>query len=477
MQADNYKEFKNVKKVISIALLASLLSMNFMPALAISNSDEATKKPKQFKSMVKKSKKPKSDDYKYAYVNMAWWDNFNDANLTAYINKAITNNYDLKMATLAVEEYYQNTKIQFANELPQIGAGFAPNYTKMPTSSSWDWYFATPAYVNYELDIFLKNRDKTKAVKKLYEASQFDERAAYISVASAVGTTYLNIVRLNKIIELQKQIVELRQEIYDLMLVSNKEGLVSTADTVKANKSLVAGQTDLIELQKQQKQLMHSLAVLIGESPDNISELAITPYEQINFTGNIPAEVSSDIIDQRPDYLKAEKMVEKAGIDVRVAKKEFLPSINLTGIALFNASDIGSAWSTGGMLGSLAAGAMLPIFTGGKRLANLRLKKTTYERILQDYYKTNLTAIQEINDALVAVKMDKQKMEETQKQADLERTDYNYNEKRYNQGTISKLDLIQVQENLLSIDKLVAQQNIECMVDYIGLYKSVGSKL
>ena len=170
-------------------------------------------------------------------------------------------------------------------------------------------------------------------------------------------------------------------------------------------------------------------------------------------------------------------MVEKAGIDVRVAKKEFLPSINLTGIALFNASDIGSAWSTGGMLGSLAAGAMLPIFTGGKRLANLRLKKTTYERILQDYYKTNLTAIQEINDALVAVKMDKQKMEETQKQADLERTDYNYNEKRYNQGTISKLDLIQVQENLLSIDKLVAQQQIECMVDYIGLYKSVGSKL
>lgn len=453
-----------------------MLGMNFVPVFAMTNSNESTKTPKQFKSMIKKSKKQKSNDYKYAYVNTVWWNNFNDANLSGYIDKAIKNNYDLKMATLAVEEYYQNTKLQFANELPQIGVGFAPYYTKIP-GESWDWGFATPAYVNYEADIFLKNRDKTKSVKKLYEASQFDERAAYISVASAVGTTYLNIVRLNKIIDLQKQIVNLRQDIYNLMLSSNKEGLISTADTVKANKSLVAGQTDLIELQKQQKKLLHSFAVLIGESPENVNEFAFTPYDQIKFTGSIPTEISSDIIVQRPDYLRAEKMLEKAGIDVRVAKKEFLPSINITGIALFNSSEIGSAWSTGSMLGSLAAGAMLPLFTGGKRVANLKLKKTTYERMLQDYYKTNLTAIQEVNDALVSVKLDKEKMAETQKQAALERKDFSYNQKKFNQGTISRLDLIQVQENLLSIDKLVAQQNIECMVDYIGLYKSVGSKL
>ena len=361
-----------MKKVISIALLASMLGINFVPVFAMTSSNEPTKTPKQFKSMIKKSKKQKSNDYKYAYVNTVWWNNFNDANLSGYIDKAIKNNYDLKMATLAVEEYYQNTKLQFANELPQIGVGFAPYYTKIP-GASWDWGFATPAYVNYEADIFLKNRDKTKSVKKLYEASQFDERAAYISVASAVGTTYLNIVRLNKIIDLQKQIVNLRQDIYNLMLSSNKEGLISTADTVKANKSLVAGQTDLIELQKQQKKLLHSFAVLIGESPENVNELTFTPYDQIRFTGSIPTEISSDIIVQRPDYLRAEKMLEKAGIDVRVAKKEFLPSINITGIALFNSSEIGSAWSTGRMLGSLAAGAMLPLFTGGKRVANLKL--------------------------------------------------------------------------------------------------------
>lgn len=463
-----------MKKVLAAIVLTSLTGMTFMPALAVQEVNNNV--PKQYKSMIKKSKKV-SDDYKYAYVNMDFWSQFNDEILNGYIDKAVKNNYDLKMASLNVKEYYENVRLQFSNELPKLTAGYSPNYVKMPGSSDADWIFATPAIASYEADIFLKNRDKTKSVKKLYEASQFDERAAYISVASAVGTTYLNIVRLDKIVDLQQEIVELRKEIYDLMLKRNREGITSTADTIKANKALVAGETDLIEYQKQRDFLLHQLAVLIGESPANAEELTRTSYDKIAFSGNIPSEISSDVIVQRPDYLKAEKMVEKAGIDVRVAKKEFLPSFNIMGLALFNASNIGSSWTTKNMLASIGAAGMLPLFTGGSLTANLRLKKTEYERVLQNYYKTNLTAIQEVNDALVSVKKDTEKMERTRKQADLEKTDFMYNRDKFNQGVISKLDLIQFKENLLSIDKLVAQQNIECMVDYIGLYKAAGSKL
>jgi outer membrane protein TolC len=124
----------------------------------------------------------------------------------------------------------------------------------------------------------------------------------------------------------------------------------------------------------------------------------------------------------------------------------------------------------------LGGGLILPLFTGGKKIANLRLKKATYERILQNYYKTNLTAIQEVNDSLVAAKLDKEKMLQTIKQYNLEKKDYNYSEKKYNEGVISKLDLIQFRENLLSIEKLVAQQKVECMADAISLYKATGSK-
>lgn len=464
-----------MKKIITTALLASMLSMTIMPAVAVSGKNTTT--PKQFKSMISKNKKTQqSDDYKFNYVNMNWWGNFNDDLLNGYIEKAVLNNYDLKMATINVEEYYQNVRLQFANELPSAVGGFGPGVFKAPGMTNTSSAFGLPIIVQYEADIFLKNHNKTKAVKKLYEGSKLDERAAYISVASAVGSTYFNIINLDKMISLQEQIVNIRQEIYNLMLIRNKEGLTSTADTVKANKALVAGQTDLIELKKNREKMLNQMCVLIGESPENANSIKRNSLDSINYQLAIPSEIPSEIITQRPDYMKAELMVEKAGIDVKVAKKEFLPSINILGGALFNAGDIGSLFTTKNMLLGVGGGLVTPLFQGGSLIANLKLKKATYERILQDYYKTNLTAIQEVNDALVASRLDKDKMIQTTKQYNLEKSDYKYNEKKFNQGTISKLDLIQYQENLLTIEKLVAQQKVECMTDAISLYKATGSK-
>lgn len=464
-----------MKKIITTALLMSMLSMTIVPAVAVSGKSSTT--PKQFKSMISKNKKTQqSDDYKFNYVNMNWWGNFNDDLLNGYIEKAVLNNYDLKMATINVEEYYQNVRLQFANELPSAVGGFGPGVFKAPGMTNTSSAFGLPIIVQYEADIFLKNHNKTKAVKKLYEGSKLDERAAYISVASAVGSTYFNIINLDKMISLQEQIVNIRQEIYNLMLIRNKEGLTSTADTVKANKALVAGQTDLIELKKNREKMLHQMCVLIGESPENASSIKRNSLDKMNYQLAIPTQIPSEIITQRPDYMKAELMVEKAGIDVKVAKKEFLPSINILGGALFNAADIGSLFTTKNMLLGVGGGLVTPLFQGGSLIANLKLKKATYERILQDYYKTNLTAIQEVNDALVASRLDKDKMTQTTKQYNLEKSDYKYNEKKFNQGTISKLDLIQYQENLLTIEKLVAQQKVECMTDAISLYKATGSK-
>ncbi len=464
-----------MKKTIITLLLASFIITDISPVMAIGNKNNNETK----KVSISKTHKQrlKSDDFKYEYINYNWWDNFNDSILTGYVDKAIKNNYDLKMATIAVDEYYQAVKLQFANELPQAGVGFSPAYVKSPGTTSSDWSFATPAIVNYEADIFLKNHDKTKAAKKEYEQSLQNERAAYIAIASAVGTTYLNIVKLDKMISLQEEIVKDRKVIYELMLARNKEGLTSTADTVKANKAYIAGMTTLTEYKKQRKILLNQLCVLIGENPNKSETLTRISYDELNYNGVIPTEIASEIIEQRPDYIKAEQMIEKAGIDVRVAKKEFLPSINLTGLALFLGGELGSAWTTKNALTALAAGANWSLFTGGRKIANLKIKKDEYERVLNNYYQTNLTAIQEVNDALITINHDDKKYQDTKRQAQLERQDYGFSSAKYEQGIISKLDLIQMKENVLSTDKLVADQKINCLVDYIGLYKAVGSQL
>ena len=469
-----------MKKLTALAILIMFGTVFSAPVLAIDETVKDQPKTKKERKFFNKNKKEKTQELKakVEYVNTDWWADFQDPYLNEYIARALQKNHDMKIATISTNEYYQNYKIQFGAELPQIGAGFSPALVKLPGISDSVGAFALPGIANYEADIFLKNRDKTKSVQKQYEASIIDERAAYIAVASAVGTAYFNVVKADKAIELQEEINSQRQQIYNLMLMSNKEGLVSTSDTIRANQALVNGQSDLIELKKQREKILRQLAVLIGESPENINTLKRISLDELVILNKIPAEIPSQVIENRPDYLKAEKMLEKAGIDIRVAKKEFLPTINLSGLVFFNSiKDFGSLMTTKNMLWSLGAGAMLPIFTGGQRLANLRLKKAQYERLLQSYLKTNLVALQEVNDAMVSAKMDWDKLQQTLQQEELEEKHYNYNEMKYNEGVISKLDLIQYRENLLSINQLSASQKVEYLVDYIGLYKACGAQI
>ena len=472
-------------RVVCILLAFFLFNMFVMPAFAINevsqkqiqSPNKSNKQNKMFKPLVKRSKKY-NDDYKYAYVNLDFWRNFNDENLNNYINLAIKNNYDLKIATLNVDEYYQNVKLQFSNELPKATVGYSPAYSKISmldpdNNMESNWAHVSPMMLDYEVDIFLKNRDKTRSMKKLYEASQFDERAAYIAVAAAVGSVYMNLATLNEIIAYQENIVKLRKEIYEIMLESNRQGLVSTSDTVKANKAYVYGTSELINYKKDKMKLLYQLAVLIGESPEYTDNLKITNLSKLNYNKTIPSEIQSDIIMNRPDYLKSVKMLEKMGIDVRVAKKEFLPTITISGLAMFLH---GINMPADGLY-AIAASGMLPVFTGGHRIANLKLKKVQYDKALENYYKTNLTAMREVNDALISVKRDSEKLSEHKKQLALEIQDFGYTKQRYSQGVISKLDLIQMQENLLTVNQMVANSKGTCFVDYISLYKAVGSKL
>lgn len=416
-------------------------------------------------------------EYKFNDVNLDWWKNYNDEILEGYIVKAINNNQDLKIATLKVEEARQNVKLQFSKELPNASVGVVPMFDKAQGFTSSESSFGLPIMVNYEADIFLKNHDKTKSIKKLLEVSKFSEKAAYISVSSAVGATYFNIVKLDKLISIQNEIITDRKQIYELMKLRNGQGVVSTADVVRADKDYILAEINLSDLKKAREIMLNSLAVLIGESPNNIDELKRISYDELIYKKAIPKEISSEVITQRPDYLAAEKMVEKAGIDVKVAKKEFLPKIDILGLLFFSSNSLGASMNWTNALALLASQTMLPIFTGGAKFANLRINKNRYEQVLQNYYKTNLIAIQEVNDSLSSLKLDDEKYHKNLKTYDMQKADFKYMQMRYNQGIMSKLDLLQQKESLLVIDEALTASKAECYIDQISLYKAVGGKL
>lgn len=454
-----------LKKIISLVLIIGLFSTNCIPCMAYS----FTKKDKIIKTQV--------TEYKFNDVNLTWWKNYNDEYLESYIVKALDNNYDLKIATLKVEEARQNVKMQFSKELPSLMAGVAPAIYKMPGVTNSDGSFGVPILMSYEVDLFQKNHDKTKSVKKMYEVSKFNEKATYIAIASQVGATYFNVVKLDKLISIQDEIINDRKQIFELMKQRNKEGITSTADLTRAEKGYVLAVADLNDLKKSREILLSSLAVLIGESPNNVDEFKRISYDELIYKKQIPEEISSDVIMHRPDYLAAEKQVEKAGIDVRVAKKEFLPTFNLMGLAFFNATSAANSLSWTNAIAALGGGALLPLYKGGALKANLKLHKNKYEQVLQQYFKTNLVAIQEVNDSLSSLKLDTDKYQKNLKSYDMQKADYKYMQLRYNQGIMSKLDLLQQKETLLVMNEMVVGSKTNCFIDQISLYKAVGGKL
>ena len=413
----------------------------------------------------------------YSYINIDWWKNFNDEYLTDYIIKAVQYNKDLKIATLKVEESTEAKNITRANEMPLMGVGVVPALYKLPTQTNTGGIFSLPIYANYELDLFGKNRDKTKSMDKVVEITREKERSTYLSVVSAVGTTYYNIVKLDKLINLQEDIISDRKKIYDLMELSNQEGLISTADTVSAYKAYVKSNSDMIELQKSRERLLNMLAVLIGDSPENSSDYNRISFDDLVINKNIPDSIASEIIINRPDYIAAEKMLEKTGLDVRAAKKEFLPSINLLGLLSFNSSKLLKQMNWKNSFSLLAANGLLPLFTGGSRIANLKLNKNKYKQAIENYEKTNLTAIQEVNDSLCGLKLDNEKYEKSLESYNAEKQDFYYTNLKYKEGIISNLDLLQKKEALLVTEKLVTSDKTAFFIDQISLYKAVAGKL
>lgn len=463
-----------MKKFLIYTIITAMTLTNSLSAFAIQNVNNSNKTDVIEKKKKNDEHKIKPNPNKISYVNIDWWCGFNDEILNDYIVRAIEHNKDLEMATLTIDEYYQYVKAQQANEMPTIQAGFAPIYGKILGDTAGT--FGLPIIASYELDLFGKNHNKTTSMKKTYEASILDEQAAYISIASAVGTTYVDIVKNDALIDLQQDIVKLRKEIFEIMSISNAEGIISTSDLVKAHKAYIAGISDLTDLQKDRTKLLHRLAVLVGDSPNNIQEYKRIDYKELAFNGIIPVTVDSNIVMQRPDYMKAEKMLEKAGIDVRVARKEMFPQLSLGGLMFFNNKHLGSLFTTSDMIWAVGGQIMQPIFMGGRLKANLKAKKVVYEKSLKNYEKVNLTSMQEVNDALVSVNMDIEKLQNQKNIQKLEEKDFKLSQAKYQEGIIAKLDLNQMEENLLSVNKMVYKTQFACMVDYINYYKSVAAK-
>lgn len=275
------------------------------------------------------------------------------------------NNHNLKKAGYVVEQYRQQARYSLGKELPSLSV--SANYlgVHVPRLDNFQLSqnaFILPFVANYEPDFLLKNRDKTRSAKKAYEAALYDEKAVYLSLLGDVASVYTNILQYDSLISLQQESVQSYRGIYDSDLKKFKRGVIDTSQLNLSKQNLDNAVISLQRYSKERDTLLMQLAVLCGLPPECAHTLKRGQLEALNYNSDVPTVISSDVIFSRPDVMRAEKNLEKAKIDVRIARKEFLPSFNITGVWIFNTIGAGFIFLMGVFAGSIASRGLRRIF-------------------------------------------------------------------------------------------------------------------
>ncbi len=414
------------------------------------------------------------------YMNMDWWKNYNDEVLINHFQTLYENNHDLRIAALKTKQAEENIRLAGANQLPQLGFdGSVSRVFRGPRTQFGS--VVIPKYIqneiflplnaSYEIDIWGQNYLNRKSAKKQAEIAKQQERAAYIYITSSFAADYYNLIKmyelernLLKIIDLQKNIVSMTEKKYN-------SGLASINEVLDEKQILVNFEKDLNKLKENKKILNDEAVVLLGLNTDKAIELS--DYQSIS-SPKTPETLSTTIIQYRPDLISSEDYVKKSGIDVRVARREFLPKFILYGNLGFNAYKWNRMFAGETFLANAGIAPRWDIFTGGIKMARYRINKYEYKKAVEIYEKTVLTSIQEVNDALAEAKTTKANLIKSDEDYSIEKEKHILAEKQFSIGDSSMLDEMKSEVNLYVAKQRNIAAKIDNVISSISLYNAVG---
>lgn len=429
-----------------------------------------------------KTKSNSNENYRLEYLNLDWWQKYNDPILTDYISTAFKNNQDLKIATLNVKQSEQVVKMAFAGQLPQVGfqgdvfRDFRSANVKLGDVIVKDYSqsnFFLPLTMSYEVDIWGENYLKTKSFKKQLEMVKQNERASYISLTSAVASEYFNLVKLDKLIKNQQELVKLQTEIVRLEELKYKNGLCPITELMDEKQLLTQLQEELNVYIDKRIIVGRALGVLTGEREKDLSLMPRSDYSIITLLP-LPDSINAEVIQYRPDFMKAEEYIQKIGIDVKVAKRDFLPKFILYGQAGFSAYNLTNIFGNHTFKSLVGFMPSIDLFTGGAKMARLRYNKLELEKAQQIYEKTILSSIQEVNNSLGGALTRELNYNESVKRYNLENDKFNLAQKKFDIGAKSNLEMMKDKEKLLVAEKDKVNSQVNYLISTLNIYKAVG---
>lgn len=452
----------------AIALMAVLL-ISGCASMAPQYERPAAPVPKDWPIKLEPSAQSSSRD---------WRDLFPDRRLQAMIAAALEHNRDLRIAVARVEEARSLYGVQRADQLPNVNLNASQTALSLPSDVTLRPQAVTRRFdVNmgllaFELDFWGRVASLSAAAKANYLASESAQRAFQLSLIADVADAYLALKEAEERSALARATLDGRQETTRLLTQRREVGLSGDLDVLAAEGLRESARAELASLERQRGQAENFLRVLIG--PERQDWPQGRSLADQDFSPLVVAGVPAEVLMRRPDIIAAEQRLMAANANIGAARAAFFPRISLTATGGTASPELSGLFDGGSGAWSFTPSMSLPIFSGGRNVANLDLAQVRKNIAVAEYEKAIEQAFREVSDALIARTQIAEQLaallalEKTQQQRRV------LAEARYTAGISSFLEVLDAQRDEFNAQQSVIVARRALLSTAARLYKALG---
>ncbi|HKY80570.1 MAG TPA: efflux transporter outer membrane subunit [Sphingobium sp.] len=419
-------------------------------------------------------------------ADTAWRDFFTDPRLVRVIETALVNNRDLRIALANVEQARAQYRIQRADLLPTVAVNGSATYQDTPfaqqggggaaASGRTDIYSASVGISAWEIDLFGRVRNLSRAAQEQYFASVENRNAAQTALIAETAIAWLTMAADQERLRITRDLEAAFGKTLGLTRARFSKGIASELEVRQAQTSYDQARADIAAATTLVAQDQNALNLLAGTTVPAADLPAAMPDGDITLS-NLPADLPSSLLLRRPDIAGAEHQLLAANANIGAARAAFFPNVSLT--AAFGTLSLGlsNLFGADSDYWSVAPTARLPIFDFGRNKGNLRYAQATYDALLATYEKSVQSGFREVADALARRGTMTAQLEAQTSLRDAARVGYRLSEARFRAGVDPFLTTLDAQRTLYGAEQGLLATRLVRAANMVELYRAMGGGL
>lgn len=411
-----------------------------------------------------------------------WQAFFVDPQLAALIDIALTNNRDMAVAALRIEEARATYGIQRADRLPTVAAtaDASRSRTSIATSGAAagvnERYSLGLGVSAFELDFWGRVRNLSAAARGNYLATVEAAQAFQLSLTRELALAYLAKLEAAERIDLAVRTVSARRDQLRIAERRLDAGVTSELEFRQAETLLTQAEAELAGLRLNFAQSNNLLSVLLG-GPNDRELPASLPLGQQVLSSHFSPGLPSALLESRPDIRAAEQQLIAARANVGAARAAFFPAIRLTGSFGYASTELDTLVGDDGRAWSFMPSISLPIFDTGRRRAALDLTKARENIAVAGYERVIQTAFREVSDALAGRRYLAEQIAAQERGIVAQRRLAELARKRYNEGVVRYLEVLDAERSLFAAEQALLQVRRIDVANSVALFIALGGSV